>query len=361
MACDLRCRSVVTHSWFPDHFGVAVAWAGLAALAYLVFLVFQPFLNPLGWAAVIAVVFYPVHARFEHRWGASRAAALSTLAVTAIVVVPLLFVAGAFVREAIDAVGGLQRAFDDGRPGWVERPWSTLVRLVPAVEQLDLASLATDAGRSAAMWLAAQSGSALQHTARFVFDLVLALFATFFLLRDSRAIMATIRRLLPMDEASREHLIARTAELVSVSVRSSAIVAGLQGALGGIVFAAVGIDAPVFWGVVMAFFCLLPFGAWVIWLPAALLLAANGAVGRGLIVAALGFGIVSAVDNVLRPMLLSGHTAMNGLLVFVSLLGGMAVFGALGLVLGPLVVATAVAFLATYVNSTRPGPPEHGS
>ena len=100
-------------------------------------------------------------------------------------------------------------------------------------------------------------------------------------------------------------------------------------------FAAVGIDAPVFWGVVMAWFCLLPLGAWVVWLPAAILLAASGSPGRAAVVALLGFGIVSAVDNFLRPMLLSGRTSMNGLLVFISLLGGMAAFGAIGLVLGP--------------------------
>ena len=201
------------------------------------------------------------------------------------------------------------------------------------------------------MFVASRAGALARNTAGFVFDLVLALFATFFLLRDSSRIVDLIRRVLPMEEAMRERLIASTRALVSTSVSSSGVVAAVQGLLGGLVFAGVGIAAPVFWGVVMAFFCLLPFGAWVIWLPAAVLLAAGGAVGRALIVAGLGVGIVSAVDNVLRPLLLSGHTAMNGLLIFVSLLGGMAAFGAIGLVLGPLVMATAMALLTTYADA----------
>jgi Ca2+-transporting ATPase len=103
----------------------------------------------------------------------------------------------------------------------------------------------------------------------------------------------------------------------------------------------------------MAFFCLLPLGAWLVWFPAAIVLAAAGDFWRALVVAGVGFGVVSAVDNVLRPMLLSGRTRMNGLLVFVSLLGGVAAFGALGLVLGPVVLATATSVITVYAESRR--------
>lgn len=103
----------------------------------------------------------------------------------------------------------------------------------------------------------------------------------------------------------------------------------------------------------MGFLCLMPFGAWVVWLPASLALWVNGSPGRALLLAVLGFGIVSGVDNVLRPVLLAGRTQMNGLLVFVSLLGGLAAFGALGLVLGPVVVASVQALLGAYLDRPR--------
>lgn len=343
-----------------EHVGLALAWIGLAGLAYLTFLIVAPFFSPLAWAAVIAIVFYPAHARLAQRLGPGAAAAVSTIAVTVIVIVPLLLVTLAFVREAVQAVGDLQQGVAAGRFAWLQGAWDAIIERLPGGHAADLGAIVTDAARRAAVLLAAQAGAVARNTAGFLFDLVLALFATFFLLRDSDSIVGLIRRLLPIEEAARDRLLAHTRELVRVSVISSGVVAAVQGLLGGLVFAAVGIDAPVFWGVVMAFFCLLPFGAWVIWLPAAVLLAVSGEVGRALILAGVGFAVVSAVDNVLRPMLLSGSSRMNGLLIFVSLLGGVAVFGVLGLVLGPLVIATGEALLKTYVD-LLPAPPHAAS
>ncbi len=200
---------------------------------------------------------------------------------------------------------------------------------------IDLPALATDAVRNSATFLVTRSGGALRNTAGFFLDLVIALFSTFFLLRDAPAIMKAIRRLLPMEDADREELITRTRNIISAVVTSSGLVAATQGLLGGIAFAIVGIEAPVFWGVLMAFLCLLPLGAAIIWLPASILLAMSGSTTRALILAGLGAGVVSMVDNVLRPILLSGQAKMNGLVILISLLGGIGVFGVLGLVLGP--------------------------
>jgi predicted PurR-regulated permease PerM len=339
------------HEQAVDRISTALAWGGLAALLYLVYLILEPFLIPLGWAGVLAVVFYPAHARLALRWGPTRAAAMSTLAVTLILVVPIVLVTVAFAREALDAAGNLQQAFAEGRLGWIERLWRTLEQRMPVSMRLDVASIARDAATAGAAFLVAQSGFLLRNIAGFVLNLVLALFATFFLLRDSAAIMRVIRQLLPMDEASREATLARTREMISVGVVSAGVVAAVQGFLGGVIFAAVGIDAAVFWGVVMAICCLLPFGAWVIWGPAAIVLAAGGAVGRAIIVAALGFGVVSMADNVLRPMLLSGRAHLNGLVILLSLLGGIGVFGMLGIILGPVVLVTALGLLEGYVES----------
>jgi len=183
-----------------------------------------------------------------------------------------------------------------------------------------------------------------------VLDLVVALFATFFLLRDSDAIMRVVRQLLPLDDDGREQLIARTRDLIVAGVVSSVVVAVLQGVLGGVAFALVGIRAPVFWGVAMGFACLLPLGAWIVWLPAAITLAVSGELVRAAVLATLGFIVVSGVDNVARPMLLSGRAHINGLVIFISLLGGIAVFGLLGLVLGPVLVATALGLLDAHLN-----------
>jgi predicted PurR-regulated permease PerM len=121
-------------------------------------------------------------------------------------------------------------------------------------------------------------------------------------------------------------------------------VAAMQGLIGGITFWFLSLRAPVVWGTVMALFALIPIaGAWVVWLPIAVFLLATGEVTRAIVLFVIGAAVIGTVDNVLRPMLLSGRTSMNGLLTFVSLLGGAAAFGFIGLVFGPVVVAITMA------------------
>jgi predicted PurR-regulated permease PerM len=334
-----------------EHVTAVVFYVALTVFVYLILLMVWPFLVPLGWAAVLVIVFHPVHARFERRYGPTRAAALSTAAVAVIVVAPLILVTTAFVREAIQSAGDVQRAFDEGRLAWFERAWEWVQSRAGTEKRFDVAATAVDLAKRLGGFLAGQAGNLLQNVFVFLLDLIIVLFAAFFLFRDGDALMHAIRRTLPVDRPLRDRFIRQTRELVSATVTSAGIVAGVQGLLGGLLFAALGIKAPVFWGVVMTFFCLLPFGAWVVWLPAAILFFASGDWKRGLILAGFGVGVVSMADNVLRPWLLSGRARMNGLLVLISLLGGMAVFGSIGLVLGPTLMATAVGILRTYTQT----------
>ena len=332
-------------------FSTALTWGGIALLGYLLYLVVDPFLVPLGWACVLAVLLGPVQMRLMQRTTRGRAAALTTLAAALLLIVPATLLSNAFAHEMVDLAQGLQASLAQGNTASWQQAWDSLVQRVPYLSRIDVGSVAEDLLRRAASFLMAQSGAIVTNIAVFFVDLVLALFATFFLLRDSVAIMHAVRRLLPMDEAAREVFIARTADLISAGVTSSVIVASLQGLLGGILFAVLGLSAPVFWGVVMALACLLPFGSGVVWLPAALFLMATGSMTKGLVLIALGAGVVSSVDNIVRPLLLSGRVQMNGLVIFVSLLGGLNVFGLLGIVLGPIVVVTALALVTSYVEA----------
>ena len=186
-----------------------------------------------------------------------------------------------------------------------------------------------------------------------VVNVIIMLFALFFFFRDGDAIMSRLRRVLPFDPSFREGRIRETAELIKASISSGIIVALVQGAVGGVTFAILGLGAPIFWGVIMAFFSLLPLGAWIVWMPVAMWLLLTGEIGRGVALLAIGAGGISLIDNFLRPMLLAGRTEMNGLLVFISLLGGIATFGLLGLVLGPVIMATAISFVDAYATERR--------
>jgi predicted PurR-regulated permease PerM len=334
-----------------DPLSSVLTWVGLAVLLWLVYLVFRPFLIPLAWACVLASVSYPVYERLGRRgWKPAAAATLTTAAVTLVVIVPGVLVATAFVRQTVEIGAEFKEAFSGGQLDWVNRAWSALQGRFPPAADIDLETLGTEGLKQSGAFLMAASGLIFQNVATFVLDLALALFATFFLLRDADAIMRTVRRLLPMEEVAREQLIERTRDLIAAGVFSSVVVAVLQGFLGGVALALVGIRAPVFWGVVTAFACLLPFGAWVVWLPAAVILAASGAIVRAVVLVVLGLALVSSVDNIVRPMLLSGRAHINGLVIFVSLLGGLAAFGLLGLVLGPVLVVTALSLLDGYLK-----------
>ena len=323
-------------------------------LAYLIFLLFKPFFTPLAWAAIFAALFFRQYQRLTPRFGKSGAAAIATAAVTIIIVVPFVLVSLAFIQEATQTLGQLDLAASSSKglarvqQAWI---WAQRQRF-----GRNLGSFEDFIGNATA-WLAALvangAGVLLKNIVVLIADLVIMLFALFFFFRDGDAIVRRLRRILPFDARFRDRGIAEAAELIRASITAGLAVAIVQGALGGVTFAILRLGSPIFWGVMMAFFALLPLGAWVIWGPVAVWLLITGQVARALILIGIGAGVIGLVDNILRPVLLSGRTQMNGLLIFISLLGGLAAFGLLGLVLGPIIMATTISFVDAYATERR--------
>jgi len=323
-------------------------------LGYLLYQMFEPFLSPLAWAAIFAAFFHSRHKQLEARFGKTTGASISTAAVAIIIVVPFVLIVMAFVDEARQTLGAIDLAAGGSRGlARVQRAWSWLQRqrFGRDIPNLDVI-LKMGASRIAGL-VTEGVGQLARSIVVVVVNVIIMLFALFFFFRDGDTIMARLRRVLPFDPSFREGRIRETAELIKASISSGIIVALVQGAVGGLTFAVLGIGAPVFWGVIMAFFSLLPLGAWIVWVPVAIWLLLTGEVGRGIALSAIGAGGISLIDNVLRPILLSGRTQMNGLLVFISLLGGIATFGLLGLVLGPVIMATAISFVDAYATERR--------
>jgi predicted PurR-regulated permease PerM len=319
-------------------------------LGYFAFQLVRPFLAALGWATVLVVFFYPLYKRAEARYGRTLAAALSTILVTAVVIVPTMFVMSAFVNEALRVIDEGREAFEAGRFAWLETLWAMLRQSDYMESMGDFEATVQKVGSAAAGFLAAQVGAILQNVLVIIFDLIVMLFATFFLFRDGDAVIRMIRNTIPFAPEVRDRMMDQTRDLIYASVVSGMAVAVVQGVMGGVTFALLGLGSPVFWGVVMTLFCLLPLGAWVVWVPAALWLIASGDITRALILTGVGAGVIGAVDNVLRPAMLAGRASLNGLLVLIALLGGIATFGFIGIVLGPIVVATAVGLLEAYTS-----------
>jgi predicted PurR-regulated permease PerM len=322
-------------------------------LGGLVFLIFQPFLVPLGWAGVLAVLFYGHYERLARRWNRTRAAAVGTAGVTIILIVPALFLMLLFVREATQAIQALREGAAAAQFESVNRVWNRLAERLGDTET-NLPAMVQRGAESVASFLAARLGTVVRNIAVFLFDLFVTLFALFFFFRDGEAILDFVRRTQPFDEGVWNRLLGQTHDLIQASVAVTALIAAVQGCLGGIAFAVVGIRSAVFWGVLMGFLSLLPVvGSWPVWVPAAAWLFATGHVMRGAVLVGICLGLVGTIDNFMRPYLISGHARLNALLVFISVLGGIAAFGLLGVVLGPIVVATAMSLLDVY---RRPEP-----
>jgi predicted PurR-regulated permease PerM len=330
-----------------------VFFYGIVLLLGYVFLrMLIPFLAPLGWAAVLAIFVYPWHERLVPQHGNARAATLSTIVVTLLIVGPGLVILTAFVQESGAALSALDREAFAGPLAWLEQVWNRIRVVIPGTQSVDLRSLIEDVMSRTGGFVAARVGGLLADIAVLLFQLLVTLIALFFFLRDADAIMRDLRGLLPFEDLRRERMIRQTRDLVYASIAAGLLIAALQGLAGGLVFAVLGLAAPVFWGVMMGLLALFPFvGTWVIWMPAAIWLIATGQVITGVILVVLG-GLVATIDNVLRPAILSDRAQMNGLLMFISLLGGVSVFGFLGIVLGPLVSAIVTALFEAY---TAPG------
>jgi predicted PurR-regulated permease PerM len=348
--------------------GTALFYGIIALLAYLVYLVFAPFLVALAWAAILVVVSYAVYEKLATRWGNTRSALATTVGVTLILIVPTLFVMAEFVRQAVDAVQAVQIGVQAGHYSWIGNLWMRLQERFPSVIPADFAGLVHNYAEQAAEYVAARLGTLLRHTAEFLFHLSVTILAMFYLFRDGDSIVARLRELLPFEKDHRDRMMRQTRDVIFASVTSSLASAAAHGLLGGLAFWTAGVQAPVFWGVMMGFFSLVPVvGSALIWVPISISLMAGAHVGRGIFLVIVCSVIVGGVDNVIRPWLISGRAAMSGLVVFISVLGGISVFGMLGVVLGPIVVAMAGSMLDMYVprsldrnSPSKPGGKKNG-
>ncbi len=336
--------------------GAALFYGIVALLVYLAYLVFAPFLVALAWAAVLVVVSYPAYEWLARRWGPVTAAVAGTLGVTLILIVPTLLVMAAFVRQGVDAVQSIQLQVANGHFTWVNDFWARVQQHFPEAGSDDLATSLRRYAGLAAEFVAARLGAIIRNAAVFFFHLSVTILAMFYLYRDGASMVERLRELLPFELAHRDRMLDDARNLIFASVTSSLVAAAAHGALGGLAFALTGIKAPIFWGVMMGFFSFVPLvGSALIWVPVSISLMAGGHPVRGIVLVLFCAVIVSSVDNVIRPWLISGRAQMGGLLVFISVLGGIAAFGLLGVVLGPIIVATTASLLELYAPGAHAG------
>lgn len=326
---------------------------GLLLLASVAFvLLLWGYFEPIFWAAALAVTFYPVERHLNNALKGRRsiAAFLTVLLILATVIVPALFTAAAVVREAATLYGQIQSGEID-----FEGPLRWVQSMLPMADELsarvgvDLAQIKEQLSGAAvklSQLIASQAFSVGQDALRFGIKFVVMLYLLFFFLRDGAAIIDAVVRILPIGDERERALLAKFAEVSRATIKGTLVVGLVQGVMGGVLFAVLGIKAAVLWGVVMTILSILPVvGASLVWLPAAIAFIADGDVVSGTVLIVFGAVVIGLADNILRPLLVGRDTKMPDYLILLSTLGGLSMFGVSGFVIGPVIAAL---FLATW-------------
>lgn len=330
---------------------LGMAVLSLALLAY----VFSPFVPGLVWALSFAIVADPLH-----EWIARRlkyrdlAAAAGVLVVALALVAPSVWVGRHIAEELTTGLEYLQRQLEAGT-------WDDALAASPRIHavyawitsRLDVSQavqlLAKAAERVAGTWVMTLGWGLVQ--------LALALFALFYLFRDRELVLRTIRSFMPLSRRESDYLFEQVRATTHATIYGTVVVSLIQGALGGLMFAVLGIPGAFLWGVAMALVAIVPtLGPFVIWAPAALFLALQGDWGKALVLTAWGTVVVGLIDNLLYPILVGKEMRLHTLPVFLAIVGGLVVFGAVGVVLGPVILAAAMALLEILRRRTRRPP-----
>ncbi len=320
-------------------------------ILYLNYRIFEPFFAAIAWAAVLAIFFFPGHKRiFQRVRRPNAAAAISLLIVLVLLVGPAVTIGAACVQQGI----ALSRSARTQEMIPKIQDYIDRIRDTASIPLPDLNGKLLDAAQTAGRFLARHSAAVAGDAAQFVMNLGITLVVLFFLFRDGPRIVAFLRDTAPMEREISGRVFGEISTMVTVTLQSTVIVAIAQGAVAGLVYWILGLPAPIFLAVASAVLAFLPLiGPAIIWGAAAILLALSGEYWRAVAMVVLGNVGISGVDNILRPMLISGRAQLNALLSILSVLGGIYAFGFLGMVLGPLVVAITIGMLKGYRESLQ--------
>jgi predicted PurR-regulated permease PerM len=342
-----------------------VALTGLAL--YLCWAILRPFLPVLLWATVLVIVFHPAYRWWRVRLASSSLAALvTTVLVIVTIIVPLLGVSSAVIGQlqgaaslAQDQVTGMM-----ADPAQAERLQQVLawVDEHKGVSAEELRKGLQQAAAAVSQALVQGTISVLGGAFGFLLSTFFVMFTMYYLFRDSDAAVGVLRSMLPLDDARSDALVRRTGEIISASVFGVVVIAVVQGMLGGLMFWVLGLPSPLIWGVVMIVLATIPMlGTFLVWVPAAIFLVVTGHWIKAVVLTFWGAVVIGMADNLLRPRLVGDRTQMHELLIFFSVLGGLQVFGVLGILLGPVVVAVGLSLLEAFRAADEPpvvGPAE---
>ena len=346
-------------SFYPRVFALAVA----AILGYALFRVFAPFALPMTWAAFLAFLLFPVSMKLRRRLRGSKSLSAGLLTILAPIVILLPLSALSF--EFATQISGLLRSLQKSAADMDIKTFSDLQQF-PLIARAN-AWLQAHTGTSAEQvqsWLVSGTREVMERAASMggsfflgalgsLLSFAIMLFLLFFFLRDGDLLIVRARRLIPLDEKRKDRLFTQLSAVTRAIVFGTTVTALMQGVLIGIGFTIAGLPSPVVFGVLAALLSLLPVGgAAFVWIPAALWLFFDKHWGYGIFMVVWGC-LLGGLDNVLRPILISGRAEISALAVFIGVLGGIPAFGAIGIIVGPVLLSLVLA-LIEFAEEGRP-------
>jgi len=333
--------------------GTQARWLALLAATavalYLCWLMLKPFVAVLAWASVLVIVFYPVHRRLGRvisRPG--LCAALSTVLVIAAILIPLSLITGAVIRELSGTADYLQTnlpALLDPNSSAIGRGLGWL-QSHAGLSEVRLRQILADTLKTTSGSLAGQTLGLVGGAIGAILQGFFVIATMYYLFRDGDQILDGLRQFMPLEDTQSEAIFARAREVIGASVYGVITIATIQGTLGGLAFWVLGLPSALLWGVLMTLLSMIPItGSWLVWIPAVIYLGATGHWVKAILLAMWGALVVGIIDNFLHPRLVGQRAHLHELLVLFSVIGGLKVFGFLGIVLGPVILAIAIALL----------------
>jgi predicted PurR-regulated permease PerM len=325
-----------------------------AIALYLCWRMLEPFLSVLLWATVLVIIFYPLYERLvEKTRRPSISAILSILLIMIAVIMPVVLISLAVANELSQLVNNLQAAGQKlmSNPVQSERIHKLLSMLQPYVNIENLKDPISKISQTALKGTINVVGGVLGAVVKVFF----ILFAMYYLFRDGEKIARKLPDQIPLEHDRAVRILNHTREIISASVYGVLVIAIIQGTLGGLMFWFLGIPSSLVWGVLMTLLSTIPMaGAFIVWVPAAIILALSGHWTQAIIMTLWGSLVIGSIDNFMRPKLVGQKARMHELVIFFSVLGGLSVFGVLGILLGPVIVAITIALLEVLGETSEP-------
>lgn len=323
-------------------------WFGVLAVAapclYLFWMMLQPFINVILWAAVLVLIFMPVRQWLMARTGRpGLSAAVTTLAAVVMVMIPFLLIASILAGQVAEVGPHVASAIKE-----IEQSPVIGEKVRLAEERLGQVVNFEEFLKSVSQRVIRATAGLVGRILDLAFSTLFVLLTAYYLFRDADKMHGLFIRYLPLGPAQNARLIERVREIFYASAYGVLAIATIQGALGGLIFYLLGLPSALTWGVVMTLLSTIPLaGAFIVWVPVAVYLALIGAYAHAIILTAWGVFIIGLADNLLRPRLVGQRAQLHELVIFFSVLGGLQVFGMLGVLLGPIVFAVTLALVET--------------